>query len=229
MDESSLVPAALVFVHELDEKYPHRQHTSDGSVASSAHHQGNPNSDHEHGTPQPGDQDIDAVDIDRMLIPGDQEASDAAMLGDVIPAFGHRHRAQYVIFLDQISFGDEGWRWRSYAYAGPNRNRHMKHAHFNWREDSASHNDRTPYGIEGDMPTPADLFAYDPGKDKAGNIVRGGIPNPRTREAATNPTIQATTALSRAAATYDLVVDLVADVKALRAEVDALKPKPAPR
>jgi len=150
MDTSSLVPAALQFVREVDAAYPNRNRTSDGSVASAEHTAGNPTSDHEHGTPQPGDRDIDAVDIDRDLVPGDLAASDDAMHGDVLFHFQTRHRAQYWIFKDMISFADEGWVPRSYAYAGPNRSRHMEHAHCNWREDSASHNDTTPYGIEGD-------------------------------------------------------------------------------
>jgi hypothetical protein len=225
MDETSLVPAALVFVRELDEAYPNRSRVSDGSVASSAHHAGNPTSDHEHGTPQPGDRDIDAVDITRELIPGDLAASDAAMYGDVLPAFQRKHRAQYAIFKDQIAFADEGWRWRSYAYAGPGRSRHMEHAHCNWREDSASHNDTSPYGIEGeDMPTPADLLAYDPGIDpKTKKAKRGGIPNPDPTTVKDNPTLTPATALYRAVQTHELVTYLVAEIKALRADVTALK------
>lgn len=155
MDTSSLVPAALLFVTEVDAAYPDRGRESDGSVASSAHSAGNPNSDHEHGTPAPGDRDIDAVDIDADLVPGDPAASRSSMFTDLIRRFEGRHRAQYWIFQDRISFASEGWAPRSYAYAGPNRNRHEKHCHFNWREDSASHNDVTPYGIEGEQMTPA--------------------------------------------------------------------------
>lgn len=158
MDTSSLVPAALQFVDELNAAYPRRGTGSDGSVASSSHHAANPNSDHEHGTPQPGDRDIDAVDITDQLVPGDETASDRAMYGDVIPRFQARRRAQYWIHDDMICFADEGWVPRSYAYAGPNRNRHTKHVHFNWREDNASHNDITPYGFRGeDTMTPEEV------------------------------------------------------------------------
>ncbi|HEU4420931.1 MAG TPA: hypothetical protein VFR67_00140, partial [Pilimelia sp.] len=53
--------------------------------------------------------------------------------------------SSYWIHNDQISSRSEGWRPRSYAYAGPDRNRHFHHVHFNSREqfeDSAA-----PWGI----------------------------------------------------------------------------------
>lgn len=149
MDTSSLVPAALQFVAELNRAYPDRGTSSDGSVASSDHHNANPTSDHEHGTPTPGDRDIDAVDITDQLVPGDDTASERAMYGDVIPRFQAHKGAQYWIHDDMICFADEDWVPRTYAYAGPGRNQHRKHAHFNWREDSASHNNTTPYGFTG--------------------------------------------------------------------------------
>jgi hypothetical protein len=208
MNTDVLVPAALQFVREVDAKYPGRGRESDGSLASSEHSAANPSSDHEHGTPQSGDRDVDAVDLDADLVPGDQAASQRAMYGDVIPRFQAHKGTRYWIHDDMICFRSEGWVPRSYAYAGSGRNRHTQHIHLNWEEDTASHNDTSPYGIKGvdDMPEPADLLAYDPGKDSSGKVKRGGIPNPRKAEAADNPTIAPSTALYRAAAAYDLAL-----------------------
>lgn len=147
MNTDVLVPAAEEFVREVNERFSGRGTESDGSLAGSAHSAANPNSDHEHGTARPGDRDVDAVDLDADLIRGDKSASRRAMYGVVIPAFQRHPGTQYWIHDDMICFRSEGWVPRSYAYVGPHRNRHFEHAHFNWQEDSASHNNRTPYGI----------------------------------------------------------------------------------
>lgn len=226
MNTDVLVPAALQFVREVDAKYPGRGRESDGSLASAEHSAANPNSDHEHGTPQPGDRDVDAVDLDADLVPGDPAASETAMYGDVIPRFQAHRGTRYWIHDDMICFRSEGWVPRSYAYAGPGRNRHTQHIHLNWEEDTASHNDTSPYGIKGvdDMPEPADLLAYDPGKDSKGKVKRGGIPNPRKDEAAANPTIAPNTALYRAAAAYDIVRAVDARLAKLEKAVAAARP-----
>lgn len=210
MNTDVLVPAALTFVTEVDQAYPGRGTESDGSLASGEHSASNPNSDHEHGTPKPGDRDVDAVDLDADLIKGNPAASKRAMYGDVIPRFQAHPGTHYWIHDDEICFRSEGWIPRSYAYAGPGRNRHTQHCHFNWQETTAAHNNTSPYGFKGvdAMPTPADLFDYDPGNDASGKPKRGGIRNPRAAERAKNPTITAATALERAAATYDVVTDL---------------------
>jgi hypothetical protein len=149
MNTDVLVPAALTFVREVDEGYPGRGTSSDGSLASAEHSANNPTSDHEHGTPQPGDRDVDAVDLDSDLVPGDKAASKAAMYGDVIPAFERHPGSQYWIHDDKICHRSEGWEPRSYAYVGPGRNRHTEHCHFNWQESAAAHNNTSPYGIKG--------------------------------------------------------------------------------
>lgn len=144
-----LVPTARVFVVTLNRAYPHRGTGSDGSIASAEHTAGNPSSDHEPGpagSPSPGL--VDAVDVDADLVPGDQAASERAM-DDVIRAFQEHPSTQYWIWQDRICHRSEGWQPRSYAYAGPHRNRHTKHAHFNWRETEQAHNDLTPYWIRG--------------------------------------------------------------------------------
>lgn len=157
MNTDVLVPAALVFVREVDAAYPGRGTESDGSLASSDHSASNPTSDHEHGTPQPGDRDVDAVDLDADLLPGDAAGSRRAMYEDVIPAFERHPGTQYWIHDDKICHRSEGWVPRSYAYAGPKRNRHTKHTHFNWQETATAHNNTSPYGIEGAPMQPADF------------------------------------------------------------------------
>jgi hypothetical protein len=215
MNTEILVPAARTFVAELDDAYPGRGTTSDGSVASSEHSAANPRSDHEPGpagSPSPGK--VDAVDIDRDLIPGDVDASVAAMLTDVIPTFQRHPGTQYWIYRDQICHRSEGWAPRSYAYAGPGRNRHTQHAHFNWLETSAAHNNTEPYVFRGvDDMEPVDLMAFDPGLDAAGKVRRGGIPNPRPAEAPGNPTIAPNTALYRGAAAYDVALRIESTLK----------------
>ena len=163
MDMEILVPAARTFVVEVNRAYPGRGTGSDGSVASSGHHAANPNSDHEPGpagSPSPGK--VDAVDLDKDLVPGDPVASERAMYGDVIPAFQRHPGTQYWIFNDQICHRSEGWQPRSYDYAGPGRNRHTEHAHLNWQETAAAHGNVTRYGIKG-AGTDVDLT------DKVGN------------------------------------------------------------
>jgi hypothetical protein len=150
MNTDVLVPACQTFVAELDRAYPGRGTGSDGSLASSSHTAANPTSDHERGpagSPSPGK--VDAVDITDALVPGDDAASERAMYGDVIPRFQAHAGSHYWIHDDMICFRSEGWQPRSYAYAGPKRNRHTRHCHFNWAETSAAHHNTSPYGFKG--------------------------------------------------------------------------------
>lgn len=225
MNIDVLVPAALTFVTELDRAYPHRGRESDGSLASAEHSSANPTSDHEHGTPQPGDRDVDAVDIDSDLIPADPDASRRAMYGDVLPRFQAHPGTRYWIHNDQIAYRSEGWIPRSYAYAGPGRNRHTHHAHLNWEEDSASHNNTSLYGLKGiDDMEAVDVWSYDPGLDANGTVKKGGIPNPRKSEKEGNPTISPNTALFRAAVVHDVVIE---DSKVIKQIRDAVTAPPA--
>lgn len=223
MNTEVLVPAARAFVAELDAAYPRRGRESDGSIASREHTAGNPTSDHEPGPPgSPSPDKVDAVDIDADLVPGDRAASERAMYSDVLPAFQAHPGTQYWIFQDRIAHRDELWVPRSYAYAGPGRNRHTKHAHLNWRETKAAHTDVSLYGLRGVGMEPADVWSYDPGIDAKGNARRGGIPNPRPDEKAANPTIGPNTALYRAAAGYDLTLAMTRTLKTLMATAGTL-------
>lgn len=189
MDKSVLVPCALVFVDELDAQYPNRPRGSDGSIGDTAH--AGTNSDHNHGTPQPGDRDVDAVDITPMP---------TADMWFVIHQFEKHPSAQYWIYQDRIAFKSEGWLPRSYAYAGPNRSKHFDHVHFNWEESDAAHNNTTPYGIEEIMPS-ADEIA------KA--VWTYGLEDP-VATAAARKTDPKAAPVMKAAGTYQRYADIIA-------------------
>lgn len=142
MNTAVLVPVARVFVSEVNRAYPGRDHASDGSIGD-PRHQGTA-SDHNPGpagSPSPGK--VDAVDIDDDLTkPDDREA-----MRHIIECFQRHPSAQYWIYQDRIAFASEGWKPRSYAYAGPGRNRHGKHGHFNFKETRAAHDSTRPFGI----------------------------------------------------------------------------------
>jgi len=219
MNTGVLVPSARQLVTEINVAYPGRGTESDGSIASPEHSAANPSSDHEpgpDGSPSPGK--VDAVDLDADLIPGDPAASRQAMYGDVLPRFQAHAGTQYWIHDDMICHRSEGWIPRTYAYAGPNRNRHILHVHLNWQETVQAHSNATPYGFEGaDTMEPADILGYDPGLNADGTPKRGGIPNPRPAERTANPTIAPSTALYRAAAGYDVGLETRAMLKTLLA------------
>lgn len=148
MNVDVLVPALQVFVAEIDARWPNRSRASDGSIASAAHSAGNPTSDHEPGPPgSPSPGRVDAVDITRRGV-------DMRLICD---RFEKHAGSRYWIHEDMISFRSEGWRPRSYAYAGPNRNRHFEHGHFNLDETRSAHTNVKPYGIEEPMPTAEEI------------------------------------------------------------------------
>jgi hypothetical protein len=69
--------------------------------------------------------------------------------------FERHPSSNYWIHNDQIAKRSEGWIRRSYAYAGPERNRHTQHVHYNTR--AAYENSTAPWIIptkEDDMMTP---------------------------------------------------------------------------
>ncbi len=119
--------------------YPARDKASDGTIGDEAHQSGS--SDHN----PDGDGSVDAWDMDVNLRSGNDAATIAA-LKDIFEA---HPSSKYWIHNDTICFREEGWRPRSYAYAGPNRNKHTQHVHWNTRE---SYEDSTaPWNVEDDM------------------------------------------------------------------------------
>lgn len=127
------------FRSEVNGRWPNRDKTSDGTIGDAAH--ASRSSDH---NPDP-DGSVDAWDMD---VDGVDVAACKA-------AFEAHEASSYWIHNDRISFRDEGWVPRSYAYAGPNRNRHDKHVHWNGRQ--SRENSTKPWFTEDDMAlTPAD-------------------------------------------------------------------------
>jgi hypothetical protein len=113
-----LNPALTRFRDEVNARWPHRDKTSDGTIGDEAHQatssDHNPDAD---GSVDAWDMDVDGVDVAACK-----------------RAFQAHEAAGYWIHNDRIAFRDEGWRPRSYAYAGPGRNRHDKHVHWNTRQ-----------------------------------------------------------------------------------------------
>lgn len=135
------------FRSAVNAAYPFRDKGSDGTIGDSAH--SSRTSDH-NADP---DGSVDAWDMDvEVNGRGKPARDDVELLKGVFE--GHPS-SSYWIHNDQISFRSEGWQRRSYAYAGPDRNRHTHHVHWNTR---SSHEDSTaPWVIpsqEDDMLTP---------------------------------------------------------------------------
>lgn len=123
------------FRSEVTARWPKRDKTSDGTIGDYDHSK--TSSDHNpdpDGSVDAWDMDVDGVDVKACL-----------------RAFEAHESSKYWIYNDQICFRSEGWKPRSYAYVGPNRNRHTKHVHFNTRE-SHEHSTKPWFKEELDMP-----------------------------------------------------------------------------
>lgn len=133
-----LNPALTRLRNEVNAAYPRRDKDSDGWIGDRAHQ-----SRASAHNPDP-DGSVDAFDMDCELNgPGRPYK---AAVAHVISQFEKHPAASYWIYNDQISLRSEGWRARSYAYAGPVRNRHTKHVHLETRE--GHENSTQPWGIK---------------------------------------------------------------------------------
>jgi hypothetical protein len=136
-----LNPALSQFRAEVNAEYPGRDKGSDGTIGNEAHQV--TNSDHNPDV----DGSIDAWDMDvEVNGPGRPFLDDVERLKKVFQA---HPSSGYWIHNDQIASRDGSWVRRSYAYAGPNRNRHDKHVHWNTRP--AFENSTVPWEIDKPM------------------------------------------------------------------------------
>ena len=124
---------------QLDEQYPTRPTGSDGMIASAAHTQQNPSSDHEPRTdPEGGPGVVCAFDIttDRF--------TDA--LAEQLRWMGQRgDRVKYVIYEGRICSARDQWAWRVYR----GRDNHYGHIHLSVLPDPDQYDKTTPWPVLG--------------------------------------------------------------------------------
>lgn len=118
---------------QIDKAHPHRPKQSDGMVASSQHHQANPNSDHEpneHGV-------VCAWDI--------TTADFTDTLAEQLRALGKAGdpRVAYVIYKRRIASAKQGWAWRPYTKGDP----HLNHIHLSVSQDPKVYDLTHPWNL----------------------------------------------------------------------------------
>lgn len=137
MADPFLNPALTGFRNAVNRAYPNRDRGSDGWIGDPAHQART--SDH---NPDP-DGSVDAWDMDvEVNGKGKPAGADVELLKGV---FERHPSSNYWIHNDQIAKRSENWVRRSYAYAGPERNRHTQHVHYNTR--ASQENNTTPWII----------------------------------------------------------------------------------
>ena len=211
------------FRKAVNAKYPHRDKATDGTIGDAAH--AGTSSDH---NPDP-DGSVDAWDMDVELNgAGKPYAADVEALKKVFQA---HEASQYWIHNDQICSRNDGWKRRSYAYAGPGRNKHDKHVHWNTRQSHENSNAPWVLTSDGDDMTPEEknkleaVFNNWPTAklDSDGNVVPDAdFPNKtaaaiaRAQQAADAAKEKAEEALARPAGNVD--VDALVDTLAEKLE-----------
>jgi HAMP domain-containing protein len=127
------------FREAVNQAYPDRDKTTDGTIGDPAHQARD--SDH---NPDP-DGTVDAWDMDRDLNgKGKPYAADIEKLKRVFQA---HPAARYWIHNDQIAHVRDGWVRRPYNPNDPDRNKHLEHVH--WNTNQATENSTAPWIIPG--------------------------------------------------------------------------------
>lgn len=122
---------------EVDRRWPHRDHRTDGMIGDAAHCGGGGTSDH---CPNSAGV-VRAFDIDVDGIRADWLAEHFRALG----ARGDRRLANggYVIFNRRIASWSHGWRWRVYTGESP----HTDHVHLSVSRDASGYDKDGGWGI----------------------------------------------------------------------------------
>ena len=126
-----LSKAAETFRNQVNECYPDRDRKSDGWLASVAHLQRAPKSDH---NPDPKTGCVRGLDISARL---SDDKRVPEYLADQVRLYGKKHgRISYVIFNGRIASPVLGWRWRKYR--GASKHTHHLHISFKKNQDTNS-------------------------------------------------------------------------------------------
>lgn len=140
-----LAPSLVALVKETDERFPTRDHSSDGSIGDQAHAARESQHNPENGW-------VCAVDLDEDLSSELHTLQELA--GHIVDQTDHRVR--YLIYEGRIcksyvdGRGVAAWTWQ--AYTGLND--HSKHLHVSVWNTPAARDDRGPWWPEeDDMPT----------------------------------------------------------------------------
>ncbi len=142
--------------NQINALSPHRSVSSDGLLASGAHTQANPTSDHE---PRIGDNGIGVVTaMDITHDPAHGINSEA--LAEALRA-AKDERVKYIISNKKIASGTgqshPAWEWRPYPVP-PNRNPHDHHVHISVKS-AKEHYDSTAPWVINLSPSPVEIAA----------------------------------------------------------------------
>lgn len=136
-----LAPSLAALFREVDARWPHRDHGSDGAKGDAAH--AGTQSDHNPDWSAGGV--VRAIDVDK----------DGIVVDDLLAAVVGDHRVWYVIWNRRIASATYGWVWKPYAGSNP----HTGHVHISIKHTYAAETDRSSWLTkEADMPlTDADV------------------------------------------------------------------------
>ncbi len=135
-----------VLLAQVNAAAPNRDKSSDGTLASTAHHAANPNSDHE--------ADPLGVVHARDITNDPAHGCDSKAIAHSIVA-SHDQRVKYVISDRQIASGSgqshEAWLWRPYSGSNP----HTEHCHVSVKAEPALADSLSPWQIGTMTPDPS--------------------------------------------------------------------------
>ncbi|MDG4832437.1 hypothetical protein O7627_24460 [Solwaraspora sp. WMMD1047] len=121
-----LAPSLAVLRSELDQRWPRRDRTSDGTIGDEFH---TPPSDH---IPN-GRESVNALDVD----------ADGIDFGVVFAAIKRHPSARYLIYRHRLYHRLRGWREEPYSGKNP----HTGHFHLSIDQSRTAEQDRRPWGL----------------------------------------------------------------------------------